>query len=184
MLTLEDAYVQGGGVAETTAKGAAIALDNATLDLANISIAAQSFLRTVTGTTDEIDGFVDNAGTITVVNGSTLLADFDLSGTGVLRISSTGGAGALPTALAFDGDSEIQAGARVILSAAGDNAIGSAGPSAALFNSGSISGAGTIGDDALRLVNRLLGVIDANDSAGLDIVANEFGAAAAFSTAA
>jgi len=177
-LALVDAYIVGGGVAETAVKGATIVLDNATLDVASIVVAAKSFLQTEAGTTDEIDGFVDNSGTITVVNGSTLLADIDLSGAGVLRISSTAGANMLPTTLAFDNDSEIQAGARVILSAAGDNTIGSSGPTASLFNSGSISGAGTIGDDALRLVNRLIGVIYANDSAGLDIVADEFGSAA------
>jgi hypothetical protein len=172
-LTLNDIYVTGGGVAETTVKGAAIVLDNATLDVANISIAAQSFLRTETGTTNEIDGFVDNAGTITVANGSTLIADIDLSGNGVLRISSSTGVDALQTALALDHDSEIQAGASVILSAGGDNLLGSSGPAVNLFNAGSITGAGTIGDDALRIVNRQSGVVDANVKAGLDLVVNE-----------
>jgi hypothetical protein len=177
-LTLNSVYVTGGGVAETTAKGATILLDDSTLDLAEISIAAQSFLRTVAGTTNEIDGFVFNSGTITVVNGSTLLADIDLAGAGVLRINSTAGAGKLPTALGLDGDSEIEAGARVILSAAGDNSISSDGPAVALVNSGSISGAGTIGDENLRIVNRKSGIIDAQGSAGLDLVVNENGSEA------
>ena len=42
-----------------------------------------------------------------------------------------------------------------------------------LFNSGTISGAGSIGDDALTLVNRKSGVIDAQGGAGLDLVIDD-----------
>lgn len=175
LLTLVNAYVTGGGVAETTTKGATILLDNATLDLATISIAAQTFLRTQSGTTNEIDGLVFNDGTITIANGSTLQADIDLVGSGALRINSAAGLNASPTNLAIDGNSDIEAGARVILSAGGDNVIESDGGAVSLVNSGSIAGAGTIGDQDLRLVNRTGGVIDANDKARLNLAVNSNG---------
>jgi large repetitive protein len=98
-----------------------------------------------------------NAGAAIVANGATL----ELGGTFVNDGSITLDGSANPTQFELDGSLTLSGGGKVILSDSADNAIVTNGSAATLTNAGNaITGAGTIGDANLTLVNS--GTIDAN----------------------
>ena len=100
-----------------------------------------------------------NAGTIFVVDGG----DFNFGGTivnsGKLEIGSTGDA----TLLNLSASGALSGGGKVMLSDNANNQITATTAAATLTNvDNTISGAGTIGGGALKLINDAAGVIDAS----------------------
>jgi hypothetical protein len=145
------AVIASGGTAISTAS------DDPTV--ASIVIAHGATLNVTGGTfTAKIGtGTGVNSGAVIVANGATL----ELGGTFVNAGSVTLDGSANPTRLELDGSLTLSGGGKVILSDSADNAIVTNGSAATLTNAGNaITGAGTIGDAHLTLVNS--GTIDAN----------------------
>lgn len=177
-LTINNAEVQGGGTVAAAKAGSQILLDSGTVNETTISTVAKSLILTQTATTDEIDGYVHNAGSIVVANGSTLKLNVALYNSGTLTVDA-GTATPAPTQLEINGGgSEFLGTGKVILTNSADNSIIGDGSAVQFANMSTIEGSGTIGDKYLRLVNRVGGVVDADGSAGLTIVANTNGSSA------
>ena len=104
------------------------------------------------------------AGTISMANGTTLEIGGTFANSGTLALNSTGAA----TELTIAGSATLTGAGKVTLSNNADNTINTNGSAATLANVGNaISGAGTIGDRYLTLVNQ--GTINANKSLALVI---------------
>ncbi len=145
------AVIASGGTAISTAS------DDPTV--ASIVIAHGATLNVSGGTfTAKIGtGTGVNSGAVIVANGATL----ELGGTFVNAGSVTLDGSANLTRLELDGSLTLSGGGKVILSGGADNAVVTNGSAATLTNAGNtITGAGTIGDAHLTLVNS--GTIDAN----------------------
>lgn len=169
----------------TVAKGATLVLHNGGLDLSgdiNVgSSAAPGGLITTTignlaavGTNNDFvgdvlgGGAINNAGTITVVNDSTLNMNATIYNTSTGRVSIAGTTG--PTTLEVFGNGLSIDGGMVALSNSAKNLIDSNGVGTQLSDLSTIQGAGTIGDTWLRLYVALGAVVNANDAIGLTIV--------------
>jgi hypothetical protein len=143
------------------ALGAAIDMENVTLN--GGTLAGPGTIATVSGL-NTLSGVTIASGTIVNVTDHTVL---DLEGTiviaGMLALSSSGDA----TALKISGNVSLDGGGQVTLTDNIDNFIASGGSAATLNNFDTITGAGTIGDANLTLVN--YGTIDANGSHTLTI---------------
>jgi hypothetical protein len=117
---------------------------------------------------DVLNADINNTGTITVVNDSTLNLNgtFWNTSTGVVSIAGTTG----PTTFeVFNAGASIYGGT-VILSNSAKNLIDSNGVGAQLSDLSTIEGGGTIGDAWLRLYVGPTGVVNADDSLGMTIV--------------
>ena len=121
----------------------------------------------------EVDGTVDNGGTIAAQDGGTLQFDnVTVNNTGTVALNAENVVEGSPTYLVIDGTLTLQGGdgvatgpGQIILTDSGDNYIQSDGSAAQLINvDNTISGAGTIGDAHLTLDNEQYGVIDADGS--------------------
>ncbi|MGD0762999.1 MAG: hypothetical protein ABR929_07385 [Roseiarcus sp.] len=168
-LAFVNANVEGLGDVEAIVSGAQIRLNSATLGSGGtISTAAGSSIVTVAGTNDEIwCPDVENAGNIIVANNSTLRIDINLENSGVFSLA--GGANATTLEIVWPG-ADLKGSGRLVLSDSANNFIVSDGSAEWLGNFSNIYGAGTIGDGNLQFVNQAGGLVDANDSVGLNIV--------------
>lgn len=151
-----------------TSQGAIDAALGASIDLENVTLNGGTLdgpgtIATVSGS-DTLNGVTIASGTTVNVTGNTVL---DLEGTivlaGMLALNSSGHA----TELKISGNVSLGGAGQVTLTDNIDNFIVSAGSAATLSNFDTITGAGTIGDTHLALVN--YGTIDANGSHTLTI---------------
>jgi len=122
---------------------------------------------------DVLTADVNNYGTISVADGSTLNLHAAVinSSTGTLALNGSTG----PTKLEIYGGSKGGAavsGGLILLSNSAQNSIISDGAGTQFSNASIIRGAGTIGDGWLRLYNSPVGRINANQAVGLTIVAD------------
>ena len=114
----------------------------------------------------------DNTGTFHLNLGGTLIADGNIVNDGTVAMNTTGPGGALEIA----GTVFLVRGGTFALSDSSNNKIVSNGSPAELVNNRQvISGAGTIGDAQLTVINRSSGVIDANGTNPLVLAAATFG---------
>jgi hypothetical protein len=119
---------------------------------------------------DVLSADINNYGTISVANNSTLNFNANLtsSSTGILALNGSTGSTKLEI---YNGGGTIAGGA-VVLSNSAQNSIVSDGAGAQLSNFATIRGSGTIGDGWLRLYNSPTGRITANQAVGLTIVSD------------
>src|SRR6185312_14965663 len=104
-------------------------------------------------------GIGGNSGTIAVDNGATLQFGGPIDNSGLISLGATNSA----TQFRVAGNATLSGHGHLTLSDSAQNAIVSNGSAAMLTNvDNTISGAGTIGDANLTLVNQAAGVIDAN----------------------
>jgi hypothetical protein len=177
-LAINGAEIHGGGTVNVSSAGS-IRLNNGEFSVGLISIAAGGKVLTTAGNTTGVDanndfagdilntGDIENAGTITVANDSTLNINASVYGAGSIALAGLSG----PTKLEIYGDGAafFESGG-IVLSNSAENSIVSHGAGEQLSNFARISGAGTIGDTWLRLYNAPTGVVLANGSVGLTIV--------------
>ena len=128
---------------------------------------------------DVLSADINNYGTISVADGSTLnfRAALINSSTGTLALNGSTG----PTKLEIYGGSKggaAASGGLILLSNSAQNSIISDGAGTQFSNASVIRGAGTIGDGWLRLYNSPVGRINANQAVGLTIVADAAAVAA------
>ena len=146
------------------AKGTVTSTANETISELNTISTATLAVADGTFTIANGTGAGIQAGTISVANGAALeiAGTFDNSGT--LALNASGAA----TELMIAGNATLTGAGKVTFSNNAGNAIASDGASASLTNvNNTISGAGTIGDSYLTLVNQ--GTINANKSLALVI---------------
>jgi hypothetical protein len=143
----------------TLANGAQVLTATAT-DAAGNTSAASIALDPSIGEITELTGA--QAGSLSVANGTTVDITGTIDNTGAISLHASGhGAD-----LAIVGAATLTGAGKVTLSNNAGNTIGSNGEAATLTNANNtISGAGTIGDSDLALINQ--GTIDANDSTAL-----------------
>ena len=118
------------------------------------------------GETLTVSGATTNSGTIAVNNNSTLTVDGNISGAGTITMNSTGNF----TELILGGNVTLSGGT-LTMSNNTQNYIQGSTALDQLTNQETIQGAGQIGHGQMALVNT--GTIDANQSAGLTIDAND-----------
>ena len=129
-------------------------------DAAGNTSAASNALDPSIGELTELTGV--NAGTLSVANGTTLDITGTVDNTGTITLNASGN----DAVLAVVGTATLTGAGKVTLSNNAGNEVASNGASATLTNANNtISGAGTIGDSHLTLINQ--GTIDANDSLAL-----------------
>ena len=135
------------GATITVDGAAAVDLDGATI--AGGTLSGDGMIATVGGTSTFEGVAIASATTVSVTDDTVL----DLSGaivnTGIIALNSSGDA----TQLEISGNVLIEGSGQVALTDNTNNAIVSDGSSAMLTNSNTITGAGTIGDAFLTLVN-------------------------------
>jgi hypothetical protein len=162
--------VTGGAVVAIDA-GSHIDLKGGTISGSVVKITAGAALDTVAGTNGTLAATaVDNSGAIAIANGTTLTAQGPITNTGKLTLNASTAA----TTLSLSDDLTLKGGGQVILSNNLNNSIGAAAPTTLENVDNTISGAGTIGDPNMSLLNDLAGVINANGSAALAIGAGFF----------
>ena len=193
-LTINDALVQGLGNVSASNVGS-IVLHHGQLSIGGLvdigsTAAPGGTLTTTSGDTlgllasssdsfagaDVLTADINNYGTISVANNSTLNLNATLinSSTGTLALNGSTG----PTKLEiYDGGASVYGG-YILLSDSAENSIVSDGAGTQLTNHSIIRGAGTIGDKWLRLYNGPDGRINANQTVGLTIVADALAVAA------
>ena len=178
-IKLKNSLVSGGG-ATSVGAGASLILNNGQFSFAgSISIAAKGSIRTTAGDTTGVgpdnayagdviqSGNIQNAGQIVVTDNSTLNVNAALYGAGSLMIA--GGADATKLELFGNGLGVNNPGG-IVMSDSANNAIVSNGAGVGLFNYATISGAGTIGDGAVAIINHEGATITANGKNALVIV--------------
>lgn len=144
------------------------AVNNTVFSLSTIATATLS----ITGNAFTLTHDSDNVGTIAVANGASLVTGaagsaIGLFNSGSIKLSATSAATKWQIAAT---KLSLSGAGKVLLNAKATNAIVSAGSAATLDNvDNTISGAGTIGDTHLTLVNESAGVINANNSVMLVI---------------
>ena len=170
-LTIRNAEVSGDG-ATTIERGASLVLDGGELTFGGtITIDAGGVLRPAAYGGGELDaGDIENNGTIRIAAGTVFILAGSVSGAGAIRVTSNNFE---EGSLEISGGGASLSGGSLILSDSIYNAVVCDGIGGEQFsNAGAISGAGYIGDGALRLFNTAAGVIDADDSKGLSIFAD------------
>jgi hypothetical protein len=182
-LTLE--AVDTGLGSATIAKGATLVLRNGGLSISGAikvgsSAAPGGSITTSTGNLAAVgtnndyvgdvlsDGEIDNTGTITVANNSTLNLNATIYNTSTGKVSIAGTTG--PTTLEVFSNGLTIDGGTVVLSNSANNLIDSNGVGTQLSDWSTIEGAGTIGDTWLRLYVALGAAVRANDAIGMTIV--------------
>ena len=188
-LTINGVLVQGLGNVTTSNTGT-IVLHHGQLSVGGLvdigsAAAAGGTLTTSSGDTpgllassgdsftgaDVLTADINNYGTISVANDSTLNFNATLINSSMGTLTLNGSTG--PTKLEiYDGGAAVYGG-YILLSDSAENSIVSDGAGRQLSNDGGIiRGAGTIGDGWLRLYNSPVGRINANQTLGLTIVAD------------
>ena len=119
---------------------------------------------------DVVSADINNYGTISVANDSTLNLNATLLTPSTGKVTLNGSTG--PTKLEIYGSGASIDGGSVVLSNSAQNSIVSDGAGTQLSNHSIIRGSGTIGDGWLRLYNSPTGRINANQAVGLTIVAD------------
>jgi len=155
---------ESAGMVATTTSGSHIDLSNSTIEFGSMKIVAGSTLDSVAGTTDEVSpsSALDNAGTLAVNNGSTLVLGNTVNNTGIIVLDGN----SLVTTLKIDGDIYLEDAGKVELPSSNDKIV-SNGTTALLTNvANTISGEGSIGDSFLNFTNDALGVVDATGGFG------------------
>ena len=168
-LTLADTTVSAsGGVVEASDSGnATIALSNATIDNGTLETIDNGVIETVAGTNSVLDAVTISAGTtVTVVDGSMLTLQGEITDDGSIAVDSTGDQTAVVVSAS---GATLAGGGTVSLSDNGSNIILPAAPGAKLTNDDTIFGAGEIGNGNgdLTLANK--GTIDATGANALVI---------------
>jgi hypothetical protein len=107
---------------------------------------------------------VTNVNVATITDGASLTLAGTVKNKGTFALNSTGD----HTELAIKGSVTLSGPGKVTLSDDDHNVIDSNGASASLLNTQAISGAGTIGDHFLQMINK--GTITATDNNGNDLV--------------
>ena len=160
-----DGATISGGTLETSGSNAFIETVSGGADVLNgVTISSGSTVEINSGTTLTLGGTVTNSGTLSVANGATLEVTGTFDNSGTIALNSTGNA----TDLMIAGNATLSGNGKVTHSNNSGNAIVSNGAAATLTNvNNTISGAGTIGDSHLTLINQ--GTINANDSVALII---------------
>ncbi len=134
-----------------------VVLSNATISGGTLTTADGGEIATAPGTNSTLSGVTISTGnTVTITDGSTLTLKGTINNDGTIALNSTGD----PTDLMIAGNVALQGGGNATLTDNADNYIVSNGSTAKLMNVDTISGAGTIGDSNLTLVNK--GTIDAS----------------------
>src|SRR3984957_1844012 len=161
--------VLGGsiGVVEASTVGSHIDLSGSTIAGGKVKIAAGATIDTLPGgpggvIADSLS--FDNAGTLLVNNGTTLLLGSGVDNTGTIDVNGDGAA----TSLEIENDVFLTGTGKVTLT--GNAALISNGSPAALVNvSNTISGNGVIGDSNLTFDNDPKGLVDATGNGNLEI---------------
>ena len=168
ILTLASTTVNAAGgvidAADAILIPSQIALSNATIN--NGTLATEGgIIDTIAGTNSVLNGVTISTGsTVTVTDDSTLTLKGTINNDGTLALDSTGDA----TDLTISGNVNLQGGGDIAPSDDSNNNIVSNGSTAKLTNTdNTISGAGTIGDSNLTLVNK--GTVDATGTSPLII---------------
>ena len=171
-LTLEDIVVSGDGSYDVAKSGASIVLDGSSVAGGVFTLVAGGELIARSGTSDQLvaKSNIANAGAIWVQGGATLELDGKISdaSTGAIDIGDANGAATLK----IDGYGARITGGAITLSDNAGNRIVSGESDEYLWSSATITGDGTIGDADLSFQNLSGGVVDANDSGGLTLVAD------------
>jgi hypothetical protein len=166
--------VQGNGSVEAAVAGASIVLSDSSLNInGTVSTVKGSSIVALTGTTDEIDdgNDIENAGGIVVDDAATLYLNAWINNSGTVSIGDAAGSGSATLEIDGWGAQIFGTGSLVLGDNAGNLIEGETGLSQEYFyNSGIISGAGTIGSVDLSFQNLSGGVVDANDGVKLTIV--------------
>ena len=116
-----------------------------------------------------------NAGTITIDDGGTLHAGGTFANTGTIALNADTNSIHSPTQLVISGALMLTGAGQVTLSDSAENSIVSDGSPATLDNvDNTISGAGTIGDGNLTLINEQSGVIDATGTNPLILITGSY----------
>lgn len=153
-----------------TSSGKLSALAGSHIDLNGASIIAGTLSGpiNVLGTGNLLDGStkqgaivaaVENVNVATITDGASLTLAGTIKNGGTFALNSTGD----HTELAIKGSVTLSGPGKVTLSDDDHNVIDSNGASASLLNTQAISGAGTIGDHFLQMINK--GTITATDNA-------------------
>src|SRR3984885_12977508 len=125
---------------------------------------------------DVLSADINNYGTISVADGSTLNLHAALINSSTATLTLNGSTG--PTKLELYDTGATVGGGLILLSNSAQNSIVSDGAGTQFSNAGTLRGSGTIGDGWLRLYNSPAGRINANQAVGLTIVADAAGVAA------
>ncbi len=134
--------------------GATLGLDNATVK--GGTLGGSGTIVTAASSFDTLNGVtIAHGSTVTVADGTTLELVGTITDSGTIALGSSGHA----TQLEISGSVSLAGGGNVTMTDKADNSIVSDGSSATLTNSDTISGAGTIGDSHLTLINN--GTVDA-----------------------
>lgn len=138
------------GLVEAQIAGANIALQNGGLTDGTVSTVAGSAITALGLSSDTLEGIVNNLGTIAVADNASLTVAGQFNNTGVIQLNSTNDA----TTLEIHTSVTLSGGGKLTLTNNANNSIISTGSPATLTNvNNTISGAGTIGDNLLTLVN-------------------------------
>ena len=154
------------GLILASGSGAQVDLDGATISGGTLQTSgSNAMIETVSGSANVLDGGTISSGsTVEINSGTTLTLSGTIDNIGTIALNSTGAA----TDLTIAGSATLSGTGKVTLSNNAGNAVISNGAAATLTNVGNtISGAGTIGDSNLTLVNQ--GTINANQSKALVI---------------
>jgi len=169
-LTLAQTNISGVGVLQTTAAGASILMEGATVSAGEFALVAGSTLTTADGESYiSTQGAAINGGAINIANGTTLDLSQDWSNAGAINLNGSTSA----TRLDVSGALQLSGGGTVNLATTNtDDSIGTdtnaGSPPNSYFTNvdNTISGAGTIGDANMNLTNAVDGVIDATGGVG------------------
>ncbi len=180
-LTLLNEETVGGGRVSVGARST-IKLDNGQISIGGVmSIAAGGVVETVAGNTAGVSsnndyagdvltpGDIEDAGSIVIVNDSTLNMNASTYNSGVLDINGSTHATKLEV---FGNGLSLDNAKGVVMSNSALNSIVSNGSGESLSLETGLSGAGVIGDLWLRLENLLGSTINANGAVSLTILAD------------
>jgi hypothetical protein len=157
-----------GGAVVAIGSGSHIDLKGGTIFGSVVKITAGAALDTVAGSNGTLaDNTVDNSGTIAIANGTILTAQGLITNTGKLTLNASTAA----TSLSLSGNLTLIGGGQVTLSNNVNNSIVAAAPATFGNVDNTISGAGTLGNADMSLVNDFAGVINANGTVALTIAA-------------
>jgi hypothetical protein len=159
-----------GGTIQAVGAGSIVSLENAIIAGGTLTTSGGGVIQTPFGYTAALDGstsMVTNSGTFSLNNESFVQLIGTINNTGSIQLNSTGNSTAI---LIGNGNVTLTGGGTLTMS---NNtfANGISGFRGATFTNvnNTISGAGTIGEGDISLVNQASGIIDANQSNALVI---------------
>src|SRR6516165_3521454 len=168
-------FIAGFGAEIDANSGSGIAVDLESVILFGATLAGLGTIATVSGANAFDDVTIASGTIVNVTDDTTLALVSTITDAGTIALNSS----CDPTQVKISGSVVLNGGGQVTLSDYANNAIVSDGPSATLNNFDTITGAGTIGDSNLALVNS--GIIDATGShpliidTGVNLVTNNAG---------